>query len=35
MLTRHQTSHDKALASVSARTRNDYLKLINGPALGA
>ncbi len=35
MLARHQTSYDKALASVSARTRNDYLKLINGPALGA
>lgn len=35
MLARHQTSYDKALASVSAHTRNDYLKLINGPAVGA
>ena len=35
MLARHQTSYDKALASVSPHTRRDYLKLINGPAVGA
>lgn len=35
MLARHQTPYDKALASVSATTRRDYLKLITGPALGA
>ena len=35
MLARHQTSYDKALASVSAATRKAYLQLISGPALGA
>lgn len=35
MIARHQTPYDKALASVDPITRHDYLKLINGPAVGA
>jgi hypothetical protein len=34
MLAQHQTRYEQALQAVSPQTRNAYLALINGPALG-